>query len=89
MQVSEPEDQILYAHALEWLADSNIGMASGVARADIEADKQRWRVKAAELRGRASIRPPYQVIFAQQNGAWEPQLGWGGAESGYILLKNR
>jgi hypothetical protein len=89
MQVSEPEDQILYAHALEWLADSNIGMASGVARADIEADKQRWRVKAAELRSRASIRPPYQVIFAQQNGAWEPQLGWGGAESGYILLKNR
>jgi len=89
MEVSAPEDQILYAHALEWLSDSNIGMASGVARADIEADKQRWRVKAAELRSRASIRPPYQVIFAQQNGAWEPQMGWGGAETGHILLKNR
>ena len=86
MEVSEPEDQLLYAHALEWLADSNIGMASGAARADLEADKQRWRVKAAELRIRASIKPPYQPIYAEKNGVWEIQ--WEG-ETGILLLKNR
>ena len=86
MQVSEPEDQLLYAHSLEWLADSNIGMASGVARADIEADKQRWRVKAAELRSRASIRTPYQPIYAEQNGAGEIQ--WEG-ETSVLLLTHR
>jgi len=86
MEISEPQDQILYAHALEWLADSNIGMASGVARDDIEADRQRWRVKAAELRGRASIRTPYQPIYAEQNGAWEIQ--WEG-ETSVLLLTNR
>jgi len=86
MEISEPEDQILYAHALEWLADSNIGMASGAVREDLEADKQRWRVKAAELRSRASIKPPYQPIYAEQNGVWEIQ--WEG-ETGILLLKNR
>jgi hypothetical protein len=86
MEISEPQDQILYAHALEWLADSNIGMASGVARDDIEADRQRWRVKAAELRSRASIRTPYQPIYAEQNGAWEIQ--WEG-ETSVLLLTNR
>ena len=86
MEISEPEDQILYAHALEWLADSNIGMASGAVREDLEADKQRWRVKAAELRSRASIKPPYQPIYAEQNGVWE--IKWEG-ETGILLLKNR
>ena len=86
MEISEPEDQILYAHALEWLADSNMGMASGVVRDDLEADKQRWRVKAAELRSRASIKPPYQPIYAEKHGAWETR--WEG-ETGILILKNR
>jgi len=86
MEVSEPEDQLLYAHALEWLADSNMSMASGSVRGDIEADKQRWRVKAAELRIRASIKPPDLPIYAEQNGVWE--IRWEG-ETGRLLLKNR
>jgi hypothetical protein len=86
MEVSEPEDQLLYAHALEWLADSNMGMASGAVRDDIEADKQRWRVKAAELRIRASIKPPDLPIYAEQNGVWE--IRWEG-ETGRLILKNR
>ena len=70
MQVSEPEDQILYAHALEWLANSNIGLASGVVRDQFLADRERWRQLAAELRIRSAIKrnpPPY---FAEQNGMW-------------------
>ena len=86
MEISEPEDQLLYAHALEWLADSNMGLASGAVRDDLEADKQRWRVKAAELRMRSSVKPPYQPIYAEQNGAWKIQ--WEG-ETGILLLKNR
>ena len=86
MEISEPEDQLLYAHALEWLADSNMGLASGAVRDDLEADKQRWRVKAAELRMRSSVKPPYQPIYAEQNGVWEIQ--WEG-ETGILLLKNR
>jgi len=86
MEISEPEDQLLYAHALEWLADSNMSMASGAVRDDIEADKQRWRVKAAELRIRASIKPPDLPIYAEQNGVWK--IEWEG-ETGKLLLKNR
>ncbi|MDZ4249692.1 MAG: hypothetical protein U0990_06335 [Candidatus Nanopelagicales bacterium] len=86
MQVSDPESQILYAHALEWLANSGIGMASGVPREQFERDRQRWREVAAELRIRPGIKrtpPPYH---AEKNGVWKNRQS---GETWFLDLKNR
>ena len=86
MEVSAPESQILYAHALEWLANSQISMASGVSRSEFETDRTRWLTLAADLRQRTGVRGEPIGFYAEQNGVWEYAHR---GETDYLVLKNR
>tara|TARA_Y100000310_G_C20322467_1_gene641397 strand:- start:3 stop:311 length:309 start_codon:yes stop_codon:yes gene_type:complete len=70
MEVAAPETQLLYAHALRWLAESNVGMASGVSREQYERDRQLWLQNAAILESRANIKRVKMGFLAEQNGVW-------------------
>lgn len=84
MEVSDPETQLLYAEALDWLIDHEIGNSSTEAQALLERDKSRWQVAAARIRARGG-----------QSRSISPQMPdgtWGivtDGETEYLQLRNR
>ena len=87
MEVSDPETQLLYAEALDWLIDHEMGGASSESQTRLERDKTRWQVTAARLRARGSVARVYTVQDPRDRN-----LCWGIDDEGeteVILLRNR
>jgi len=87
MEVSDPETQLLYAEALDWLIDHEMGGASAESQTRLEQDKARWQVTAARLRARGSLGRPYSP---QDPRTYD--RCWGIDDEGetpYIILRNR
>ena len=55
MEVSDPETQLLYAEALDYLVNNEMGGASAESQAQLERDKMRWRGQVARLRAMGNL----------------------------------
>ena len=84
MEVSDPETQLLYAEALDWLIDHEMGGASAESQARLEQDKARWQVTAARLRARGGLARVSNV--QRPDGTWRME---NDGETERIILGNR
>lgn len=84
MEVSDPETQLLYAEALDWLIVHEMGGASEASQVRLERDKERWQVTAARLRVRGEIARVHNVQYP--DGTWHMETD---GETENILLRNR
>ncbi len=82
MEVSDPETQLLYAEALDWLVDHDMGSASTDAQLLLERDKARWQRMALRMRSRGGIARIQRVQYP--DGIWDIASS---GETEYIMMK--